>query len=75
MGKGSRYRPTDQKKYDEGWLKVFGVACPSCHGQKIQFKLGPPCGFCKGTGKVSERERRAYYQATKRVAKKLGVRP
>jgi len=23
-GKGDRYRPVDQKKYDEGWEKAFG---------------------------------------------------
>tara|TARA_R100000315_G_C5131946_1_gene75407 strand:- start:21 stop:212 length:192 start_codon:yes stop_codon:yes gene_type:complete len=23
-GKGSRYRPVDQKKYDENWEKCFG---------------------------------------------------
>ena len=23
-GKGSRYRPVDQKKYDENWDKCFG---------------------------------------------------
>jgi len=23
-GKGSRYRPVDQKKYNENWKKVFG---------------------------------------------------
>jgi len=23
-GKGDRYRPVDQKKYDEGWKKAFG---------------------------------------------------
>jgi len=22
-GKGSKYRPVDQKKYDEGWKKAF----------------------------------------------------
>tara|TARA_R100000008_G_C3445575_1_gene96683 strand:- start:103 stop:249 length:147 start_codon:yes stop_codon:yes gene_type:complete len=23
-GKGSKYRPVDQKKWDEGWEKAFG---------------------------------------------------
>ncbi len=23
-GKGDRYRPVDQKKWDEGWEKTFG---------------------------------------------------
>lgn len=23
-GKGSKYRPVDQKKYDENWEKIFG---------------------------------------------------
>ena len=24
-GKGSKYRPVDQKKWDEGWEKAFGI--------------------------------------------------
>lgn len=25
MGKGSRYRPVDRAKYDEGYERIFGV--------------------------------------------------
>ena len=28
-GKGDRYRPIDQKKWDEGWEKAFGKKKPT----------------------------------------------
>jgi hypothetical protein len=32
MSKGSNYRPTDQKKYERNYLRIFGQKCPDCHG-------------------------------------------
>jgi hypothetical protein len=32
-GKGDIKRPTDRKKYDENWVKVFGKVCLDCTGR------------------------------------------
>ena len=37
-GKGDRYRKLDQKKWDEGWEKAFGVKKKSQQKKKTQNK-------------------------------------
>ena len=35
-GKGSKYRPVDQKKYDEGWKKAFAKKKPKKKKRKLK---------------------------------------
>jgi hypothetical protein len=37
-GKGSKYRPVDQKKYDEGWKKAFPKNKPKKKKEKRKLK-------------------------------------
>ena len=43
-GKGSRYRPVDQKKYDEGWEAAFG--------KKTKKKKNPNKGLMQPGGVI-----------------------
>ena len=38
-GKGDRYRPIDQKKWDEGWEKAFGKKKPTKKNIKREPKF------------------------------------
>ena len=45
-GKGDRYRPVDQKKYAEGWERVFGKkSCKHSHCIRIR-RLHRPMWMC-----------------------------
>jgi len=61
-GKGDTPRPVNKKKYDEGYIRIFGQTCPNCEGLGIE-RLYPPsaiidedvyvyCSKCNGKGKV-----------------------
>jgi len=43
-GKGDKYRKLDRKKYDLGYLRIFGKECDRCHGKDRQ------CLKCGGIG-------------------------
>ncbi len=51
-GKGDAPRPVDRKKYEHGWLKIFGVPCPRCNpkgheaGKRDCLKCGGN-GWCE----------------------------
>lgn len=57
--------PTDKKKFDRNWIKIFGVKCKRCRGSgwlpEYDPELGAEqgveyiCPKCKGIGKI-ERE-------------------
>jgi len=54
--------PTDKKKWDKNWLRIFGVKCPVCMGWGIQSNTidtenEQKCPKCNGNGFV-EREKR-----------------
>lgn len=60
-GKGDKYRDVNQKKWEEGWIKIFGKECPGCKGQTfIIFSDGESatCRDCNGLGKVDPHERK-----------------
>ena len=56
--------PTDKKKYDENWIRVFGIKCKRCKGSGWTSEYDPElgalqgvqyhCPKCKGTGKVEK---------------------
>lgn len=42
-GKGSRYRPVDRRKWDEGWERVFGrKAEPTAEAVKVTMTTKVP---------------------------------
>lgn len=58
-GKGDTYRPVDYDKYTAGWLRVFGITCPVCKGQKriwinlmTSDELYITCPKCMGIGMI-----------------------
>ena len=62
-GKGSRPRPTDKKKFDQSWVRIFGRAeCKNCFGvgkirvvgDKMDSAKVEDCPFCEGRGKVEK---------------------
>ena len=64
MGKGDTYRPVNQKKYEENWLRLYGVKCPVCDGSGEEKRrcLRRPikCGICLGHGLVEPRIAEKY---------------
>lgn len=48
--------PTDKRKYDQGYLRVFGKICPHCNGGGFRSDLMSGCdpyivcGTCDGIG-------------------------
>ena len=36
-GKGDRYRPVDQRKWDEGWERVFGIRLNPAQKQILRY--------------------------------------
>jgi DnaJ-class molecular chaperone len=58
-GKGSAYRRVNQKKYDQNYLRVYGVKCGGCHGsgrmQTSHEVITGPCSKCNGSGYIKRR--------------------
>jgi hypothetical protein len=59
MGKGDTYRPVNQKKYEENWLRLYGVPCPKCAIGKGGLRAGP-CSLCQDQGLVEPRIAEKY---------------
>ena len=49
--------PSDKKRYDQNYLRVFGEKCPHCHGVgRIDFfGIDTECVICHGVGYVERR--------------------
>jgi DnaJ-class molecular chaperone len=52
--------PTNKRKYDQEYLRVFGQVCPKCNGNTMgKDELGLPdpelvCNKCNGLGYVEK---------------------
>lgn len=59
MGKGSKKRPYNREKFDEGFIHIFGpkmlnkwVICPTC-GRDDDTKTDGVKIYCKKCGKIT----------------------
>jgi len=60
MGKGDTYRPVDKRKFDRGYLRVYGKECGICKGWGHTLTEDNSicmCTSCDGLGYV-EKERK-----------------
>ena len=63
-GKGDNYRPVNQKKYEENYLRCFGAKCPKCKGDGGHLGVWEygyrsqwyTCSQCGGVGYVERRK-------------------
>ena len=59
--------PSDKRKYDSNYLRIYGRECPRCHGTGNNactvYMNGthPPCHYCGGLGYI-EKERKPNEQ-------------
>jgi len=58
-GKGWPSRPVNKEKYDRGYLRVFGVKCPTCNGNGWVYKdtdanIKIDCPTCNSVGYIEK---------------------
>jgi len=48
--------PTDKRKWDRNYLKIFGIKCPKCKGTGMipGGQCDDYCRFCNGIGYVEK---------------------
>jgi len=52
-GKGDLYRKVDKRKFDAGYLRVYGMKCPDCkNGTRLQVGHTTTCTRCDGIGYI-----------------------
>lgn len=61
-GKGNIYRPVNKKKYDKGYLRVFGVKCDFCNGRgwiygDMTTDTKTDCPKCNSIGFIEKKVR------------------
>jgi formamidopyrimidine-DNA glycosylase len=58
MSKGSKRRPTDERKYGDAWDRIFAntiQACPDCHEEISQAVVGDESlDYCEWCERITE---------------------
>lgn len=55
QGKGDNPRPVNKIKFDDNWIRAFGIKCNGCNGEggiSVSDTEMRTCAICKGIGKV-----------------------
>lgn len=58
--------PSDKKKFDKNWVRIFGERCPEClgtgvvddtkHSVELGIDIDKECPRCNGVGKVEKKK-------------------